>query len=150
MRIEEEIKQRSFANDFHKAHVNIIYTSAWLGQGVSQALKPFNISPQQFNILRILRGAYPKPCSIRELTERMLDKSSNASRLVEKLIAKNLVVKTISEIDNRKANVAITENGLNFLRAASDAVENKIQATFQNLTFEEAAALSAILDKLRD
>ncbi|MFQ5447919.1 MAG: hypothetical protein ACE5FF_13405 [Saprospiraceae bacterium] len=95
MRIEDEIKQSHFPNEFVKAHINVLYTAVWAGLAVSQSLKSFNISHQQFNVLRILRGRYPEPASIRDLTERMIDKSSNASRLVDKLVAKGLAVKKI-------------------------------------------------------
>ena len=90
MKLEEEIKQATFKNEFHKSIINIVYTSGWLSTILTQRLKPYDISIQQFNILRILRGQHPKPATVLLIQERMLDKMSNASRLVEKLRIKNM------------------------------------------------------------
>ena len=149
MKIEDEIKQKTFLNEYHKAHINLFYTQAWLQLKILQVLKPFNISPQQFNILRILRGRYPKPASIRELTDRMLDKSSNASRLVDKLLAKKFVDKCVSKRDNRRMEVGITQEGLDMLAKASEKVEASIDSVFGTLTKEEAVQLNQILNKIR-
>ena len=85
MKIEQEIQQTVFESEYQKANINLLFTASWLNQKSAKALKPFNISWQQFNILRILRGMGDKPATIKILTERMIDKMSNASRLVEKL-----------------------------------------------------------------
>ncbi|HFA48440.1 MAG TPA: MarR family transcriptional regulator [Bacteroidetes bacterium] len=149
MKIEEEIRQNSFPNEYLKANINLLFTHAWLFPKYVRDLKAFNLSSQQFNVLRILRGRHPQPASIRELTERMLDKSSNASRLVDKLLAKGWVSKTACKSDSRKVQVHITEEGLEVLANASAKLEKKIQHVFSALTEEEAAQLSALLDKLR-
>ncbi len=149
MRIEDEIQQQTFLSEYHKANINLFYTQAWMQLKIIQALKPFNISPQQFNILRILRGRHPKPASIRELTDRMLDKSSNASRLVDKLLAKGFVEKSTSKKDNRKMEVNITEQGLQMLKQASAEVEHCISEVFGVLSEEEATSLNNVLDKIR-
>lgn len=150
MRIEDEIKQqKSFADEYVKAHVNILYTASWLSSGSAKVLKPFGISLHQFNILRILRGMHPKPGSIKELTERMIDKSSNASRLVDKLIAKNLVVKDKCSEDNRRAEVLISEEGLTLLAKASESMDDFNKTLAGNLSNEEAQMLNDCLDKLR-
>lgn len=142
MRIEDEIKQKTFPNEFLKANVNLFYTNAWLQLQILHLLKPYNISPQQFNILRILRGSLPKPASIKELTDRMLDKASNASRLVDKLIAKGFVEKSICESDNRRMEVVITNAGLKMLEEASIVIENKVNALFSTLSESEAQTLN--------
>ncbi len=149
MKIEDEIKQKTFLNEYHKANVNMFYTQAWMQLKILQELKPFNISPQQFNILRILRGRHPKPASIRELTDRMLDKSSNASRLVDKLLAKNFVVKCVSKTDNRRMEVVITQEGLDMLAKASEKVETCINKVFSTLSVEEAIRFNDMLDRIR-
>lgn len=149
MKIEDEIKQKTFLNEYHKANINLFFTQAWMQLKILQALKPFNISPQQFNILRILRGSHPKPASIRELTDRMLDKSSNASRLVDKLLAKGLVEKSTCKNDNRKMQVNITVEGLTLLGKASSEVEQCISEVFGVLSVEEASVLNTTLDKIR-
>ena len=149
MKIEDEIKQKTFLNEYQKASINLFYTQAWIQLKIIQALKPFNISPQQFNILRILRGRHPKPASIRELTDRMLDKSSNASRLVDKLLIKDLVEKSTCKNDNRKMEVSITKQGLDLLKKASTQVESCTDEVFGVLTVEEANFFNEMLDKIR-
>ncbi len=112
-------------------------------------LKPYNISMQQFNVLRILRGARPEPLTVTHLMERMLDKASNASRLVDKLNQKKLVAKIIPEKDQRIINVFITNEGLDVLEKASKSVEEGMNEVFMSLSDGEAAQLSDLLDKLR-
>ena len=149
MKIEEAIKQKKFQNEYQKASINLFYTQAWLQLQIVQKLKPFNISPQQFNILRILRGQHPKPASIRELTDRMLDKASNASRLVDKLLVKGFVTKTTCKNDNRRMEVLITNEGLRMLKKASLEVEGKIDRVFSMLTEDEARQFNDLLDKIK-
>jgi DNA-binding MarR family transcriptional regulator len=150
MRIEDEIKQKSFTDEYSKAHVNILFTASWIGTRSAKMLKKFGISPQQFNILRILRGMQPNPGSIKTLTERMIDKSSNASRLVDKLIAKNLVVKAKSNEDSRRAEVLISSEGLRLLDEASHEMDVMNRSLARKISVEEAHQLNQLLDKLRE
>ncbi len=150
MKIEEEIKQKSFSSEYLKAHINLLYTANWANLHIAQVLRPFDITPQQFNILRILRGRAGKPASIKELTERMLDKSSNASRLVDKLLLKDLVKKETCDDDNRRTNVIITDRGLQVVKEASEAVENVINVMFSPLSPEDASLLNRLLDAIRN
>lgn len=150
MKIEDEIKQKSFSSEYLKANINLIYTANWANLKITHVLKPFGITPQQFNILRILKGRACQPASIKELTERMLDKSSNASRLVDKLLIKGLVKKETCGDDNRRTDVILTEEGLEVVNNASVAVENEISIMFASLTMEEAVLLNQLLDKTRD
>lgn len=149
MRLEEEIVQTKFKNDWHKAVVNVIYTSNWCTSVHADMLKPYGLTMQQFNILRILRGQHPKPATIRLLTERMLDKMSNASRLVEKLRVKELVGRDTCSDDRRQVNVCITPKGLELLAKLDVALEGMESAYLHNITEEEARELSRILDKMR-
>ena len=149
MKIEEAIQQKQFSNAFQKAHVNILFTAAALSQQTSMALKPYRLTVQQFNILRILRGRYPEPMTIKDLTSRMLDKMSNASRLVDKLIEKGLVVRNTCPDDRRRVDVVISKAGLQVLTQASAAVESMYEVVQQQLTEEEALLLSDLLDKVR-
>lgn len=149
MKIEDEIKQKSFVNEYVKAHVNILFTASWISYGTGKSLKELGISNHQFNILRILRGMYPQPGSIKELTERMIDKSSNASRLVDKLIAKKLVIKAKCHEDNRRAEVVISEEGLQLLQIASEKVDAFTDSFSNNLSTDEVATLNILLDKIR-
>ncbi len=149
MKIEDAIQQKQFQNEFHKAHINMLYTASFINQKTLQTLKSFRISPQQFNILRILRGLYPQPASVKLLTERMIDKTSNASRLVEKLRNKGLVEREACDDDRRRVDVQITTAGLELLERASTAIEQMIQNYGASITVEEATTLNNILDKLR-
>ncbi len=113
-------------------------------------LKPYGISLQQFNILRILRGMHPEPASIKLLTERMIDKMSNASRLVDKLAVKGLVVRTGCDSDRRRVDVQITDKGLDLLEEASGIVQTTMHEAFNKLSVEETVLLNDLLDRMRE
>lgn len=149
MKLEEEIKQKSFKNEFHKLAVNIIYTHSWLNAHQSRFFDKHNITPQQYNVLRILRGQHPNPITINLLKERMLDKMSDASRLVERLRIKGLVNRKNCKEDRRRAEVLITEKGLEILRDL-DVVESKLEEQMSSISTEEAKFVNDILDKMRD
>jgi DNA-binding MarR family transcriptional regulator len=149
MSIESDIRQATFTSSYHRLVVNILYSGNWLSNGQMRALKPFGITLQQFNVLRILRGRFPDPVKVNEITERMLDKMSNASRLVDKLLVKKLVERTECPSDRRAVNVVITQKGLDLLAKIDQSqspVEKEMQ---QRLTIEEADTLSQLLDQLR-
>lgn len=146
--IEEAIQQSKFQNNLHKAQVNVLYTAAVIDAASTQMLKPFKISPQQYNILRILKGCHPKTASIKYLTERMLDKMSNASRLVDKLKAKGLVERVECPNDRRQVEISITEQGMELLVKASDEMQKSMSEGI-SLTEEEAGILSNLLDRFR-
>ncbi|HRD81080.1 MAG: MarR family transcriptional regulator [Saprospiraceae bacterium] len=149
MKIQDEIRQKKFKSEYQKAHINILFTAAWLSQQTVQILKPLGISSQQFNILRILRGMHPEPSSVKLLTERMIDKMSNASRLVDKLEAKKLVQRIESGADRRRVDVFITPAGLQLIETASIAVEDRLHKDMELLSEEEAFRLNELLDKMR-
>lgn len=149
MRIEEEIKQSNFKSEFQKAHINLLFTASWLENSTGKLLKPFNISIQQFNVLRILRGQHPKPATMKLLSERMIDKMSNASRLVDKLTEKGLAKRAECKQDRRRVDVSITDGGLALLKKASAEIDNSIDRFFSSMSTQEAAALNSLLDKLR-
>jgi len=149
MRIEDEIKQQKFSNEFIKAHINVMYTAAWAGLSVSHILKPFHISHQQFNVLRILLSTHPDPHTVITLRDRMLDKTSNTSRLADGLIKKGLVKKCNSTKDMRLTNVYITEKGISVIEKAMKLVLADIRSKYERLTRDEAAILNQLLDKVR-
>lgn len=149
MRIEEAIQQKRFKSEFHKAQINLIYTAHWLGQETAGVLKPYGISVQQFNILRILRGLGKEPATIKLLTERMLDRMSNASRLVDKLLAKGLVAREECPHDRRRVNIWITEEGLRVVGEASEKVDVHVSQFFNPLSEAEARQLNEMLDRIR-
>lgn len=148
MKIEEEIKQSAFKSAYQKAFINVVYTSGWLQQQQAAIFKPFGITLPQFNILRILRGQHPKPATISLLIERMLDKTSNASRIVDKLEAKGFVTRKQCPADRRTVDVLISEKGLALL-AEMEKFEGGEATGIKKLTQEEALQLSDLLDKIR-
>jgi len=149
LKIEDAIQQKRFKNEFHKAQVNLLYTAAYINQQSTQALKPYNISIQQFNILRILRGLHPEPATVKLLTERMIDKMSNATRLVENLKKKGLFERKNCIEDRRRVNISITQKGLDLLVEASDALEAASLAQMEYLNDKEAELLNDFLDRVR-
>ena len=149
MKLEKEIKHEHFENEFLKAVLNIMVTADKLSTMTNAALKPFGISKEQFNVLRILRGQYPTPCTIQQITERMISKSSNATRLVEKLRVKELVERVQCLDDRRKVDVVITKKGLELLETVDPVVRESSSQLESNITNVEAIALNRLLDKLR-
>lgn len=149
MKLEEAIQQQKFISEHQKAHLNILYTASWLSQCTTSILKPYGLTTQQFNILRILRGRHPEPATVKLLTERMIDKMSNASRLVDKLLAKGFVERCTSKEDRRRVDVSITAEGLALLERASHDLEIGLRFEDGNLSQSEAVSLNELLDKLR-
>jgi DNA-binding MarR family transcriptional regulator len=148
MGIENEIQQTTFRNEYHKVTVNLLFTGSWLLEKLKHQLEAEDITPQQYNILRILRGS-SKPLSTLKIRERMIDKMSDTSRIVERLIRKGLVDKKVSALDKRLVDVTITDKGLSLLEKL-DQQSDKIDSIPGNLSDEEAQNLNALLDKLRE
>ena len=148
MKIQDEIKS-NFNNEYHKARVNIHYTHNYISNQFTPILKPYNLSPAQFNVLRILRGQYPATSSIGLVKERMLDKNSDVSRVIDRLLAKKLVIRKECKQDRRQKDILITELGLNFLEKI-DVHDKELDKKMQHLTLEEVTQLNVLLDKLRN
>ncbi|MDP4219651.1 MAG: MarR family transcriptional regulator [Bacteroidota bacterium] len=148
MGIGEEIKQSTFKSEYQKLLINVGFTSSWMERTASCKLRAYKLTPQQFNVLRILRGQKGNPATINLLTERMIDKSSNASRLVDKLVKKDLVKRQECPSDRRQVDVFITKKGLDLL-SKIDKEEEKWLAEFKGLSVTEAKELNRLLDKLR-
>lgn len=149
MSLEEDIKQDKFQSEQHKAAINIMFTSSWLHSMNASYLKKFDITPEQFNVLRILRGSHPKKLMLSEITGRMIDKNSNCTRLVEKLRQKHFVQREICETNRRQVDISITEKGLVLLKKI-DADSSLLKEAMDNLTRQEAKELNRLLDKLRE
>jgi DNA-binding MarR family transcriptional regulator len=147
MKIEDEIKQQKFKTPLQKAVINLLYTTSWMQGRQKDIFKPFGITLQQFNILRILRGQYPNSTSATEIKSRMLDKNSDVSRLLDRLLAKKVISKRVSPNDKRAADVNLTEEGLELLKAI-DRKQTQIDSVLL-LNDEEALLLSDLLDKSR-
>jgi len=148
MSIEKDINQQKFRNEHQKSVINMIYTYNWMMEHVKNMLEKFDVTPQQFNILRILRGA-GEPLSTLQIRQRMLDKMSDTSRIVDRLVKKSLVKKVVCESDRRLVDVTISPKGLELL-IQSDAYEDEMDAIFQQLSETEAHTLNKLLDKIRN
>ena len=149
MSLELDIKQPKFTSIYQKTAVNIFFTSGWLESQQSEILKPYGLSIQQYNILRILRGQYPNPARVSLLIERMMDKMSNASRLVDKLLAKGLATRSLCNDDRRAVDIVLTTKGITVLEQL-DLKQIEWEKMLQKqLTDQEATLLNSLLDKLR-
>lgn len=149
MKLEDEIKQSKFANEFQKLAINLIFTGNWLNAKSSEYLKQFGITIQQYNVLRILRGRYPEPATVNLIIERMLDKMPNASRIVDKLLLKKFVERKTCTEDRRCVDVMITEKGLKLL-SEIEKKESILNKKFTSISIKEAKEINRYLDKLRD
>lgn len=149
MGIEKEIGQTiQFKSEIHKVAVNILFTASWLQLKNAETLKPYDLTPQQFNILRILRGQHPNPASVNLLMQRMLDKSSNASRLVDRLEEKGFASRTTNTKDKRAVDVSITPKGMEILKQIDDNI-GLLEYHLKSITEAEAKQLNDLLDQLR-
>lgn len=148
MKIEEAIQQKKpFRNVYQKAIVNLIYSHNWVTDQIRVELKPFGITLKQYNVLRILKGA-GKPITTSIIRERLLDKMSDASRMVERLHKRGLVIRTESSIDKRLVDVVLSAEGERLLELMSQT-NATLDGIINGLNEEEAELLSSLLDKLR-
>lgn len=148
MNIDSAIQQPRFRNEYQKVMVNILYSAGWITENQKRFLEPEEITPQQYNILRILRGSV-KPLSTLQIRERMLDKMSDTSRIVDRLLLKGLVGKKTCTTDKRLVDITISEKGLEMLErldARNDELDHMVSST---LSPEEAGELNTLLDKMR-
>lgn len=148
MEIEKEIRSTKFEDNHQKAIVNLIYTYGWITNLLKRRLNKHKITLQQYNILRILRGQNPKPATINLLKERMLDKMSDASRIVERLVQKDLVQRCVNDKDRRAVDIRISQTGLDILQKLDNEMSSR-DILHDNISDEEARVLSGLLDKMR-
>lgn len=148
MRLQKEIKISRFESVYQQAMVNVVFTYSWCNDQLKQLMSPYDITTQQFNILRILRGQFPNPSTINLLKSRMLDKMCDASRIVDRLVQKGYVFKTASANDKRAVDILITDKGLELLKRIDEEVDLSAMVA-PNLTMEEARQLNDLLDKMR-
>ncbi|MTI24752.1 MarR family transcriptional regulator [Fulvivirga kasyanovii] len=149
MKFEEEIQQKKFKSEKQKATLNLLFTSGWLVNKHKEFFKPFGITNQQYNVLRILRGQHPKSISTCGIKERMLDRNSDVSRIVDRLTLKNWVSKETCPNDRRLVDVMITDDGLALLKKMDDAID-EIDQELGNLTEKDAELLNELLDRVRE
>ena len=147
MTLEKDINQQVFRSEYQKAIINLIYTFNWVNEKINRRFEPFDITQQQFNILRILRGA-GQPLSTLQIRQRMLDKMSDTSRIVDRLVKKGMVKKSIRREDRRLVDVLLTDKGKKLLQSM-DAMNEELDSIFKYLSNEEAKLLNVLLDKIR-
>jgi DNA-binding MarR family transcriptional regulator len=146
--LEEDIQQKSFKSPHQKLAINIIYTSNWLNNHYASLFKDMDITLQQFNVLRILRGQYPQTCNLKLIKERMLDRMSDASRIVDKLVSKNLVERKVCPSDRRSINILISKAGMDLLKQL-DFMDDASKELFSTLPAKKIEELNNLLDDLR-
>ncbi len=149
MRLEDEIKQtKPFKNEFQKLFLNIAFTSSWLNNILSSGLKPYGLTPQQFNVLKILKGKYPDSHKNQDIAKRMLDRSSNAGRIVDKLVQKKLAARTSNTSDRRSVQISITAKGLQLLQEVEQE-DFYLKELVRNLDENSAKQMNQWLDEVR-
>jgi DNA-binding MarR family transcriptional regulator len=148
--IEEHLITKPIKDPYTRALLNIMFTGVWLQQRVGQALKPFDITEPQYNVLRILRGQNGAAMNLYEIQNRMIQKMSNVSRLIDKLVAKKLVTRKESKENRRRVDITITQKGLELLEQAGPLIEPLFRQMSNNITKEQAKNLGDWLDLLRN
>lgn len=149
MIIEKELKISKQLPECKRALLNLLFTENWITDKITTALKPFDITTQQFNVLRILKGRKGEPCSLQTIQERMINKMSNTTRLVDKLIKKNYVEREQCESNRRKVDIMITEDGINALDVINKVVDDAEKRMTSTLSEKELNQLNLLLNKLR-
>ncbi|MDG5492687.1 MarR family winged helix-turn-helix transcriptional regulator [Psychroserpens sp. SPM9] len=149
MSIESDIKSTVKLNENDKAVINLIYTNNWLKEKALTDFKAYDLSSEQYNVLRILRGQKGQPANLSTIQERMLNKMSNTTRLIDKLLKKNLVTRQTCPTNRRKIEILITAKGLELLSELDEKVKQSNINITKNLNPSELTTLNLLLDKLR-
>lgn len=150
MKLEQAIQQTDFRSTELKLSLNLIYTFNWYSEAQKLYFATYGITQQQYNVLRILRGHFPEPYSTSQIRDRMLDKMSDVSRIVDRLVKKDLVLRKTAANDRRLVDVTISDKGLLLLDKMDDSIEQNVKQPFNNFTEEEKLELYRLLDKVRD
>lgn len=146
--IGEEIQQKKFANEYNKLVINVLFTGSWLNGLHNTLFKEYKLTQQQYNTLRILRGQHPKAASVNLIKDRMIDKMSNVSRIIDKLKAKSLVTRKPCKDDRRQVDIKITDAGLELLEEIDKRIK-PFEEGLHNISEAEAATINKLLDKWR-
>ena len=148
VKLENALLTNKFSSEAQKATLNILYTAWWLKSLTSKELKDFDLTHEQYNVLRILKGKYPDQLCVKDIARRMIEKSSNVPRIIDRLEIKKLVKRTVSESDKRETRITITKSGLSILESSTSKL-NKVHNSIQTITEKEAEQLNCLLEKLR-
>ncbi len=149
MKLEEAIKSNRFTDPAHKASVNLMYTSYWMKTHLNTVLKENGLTIEQFNVLRILKGKHPEQMCVKDIGSRMIEKSSNVPRIIDRLLIKKLVKRTPSREDKRETLISLTDNGLKQVESSNILVD-AMQKRISGLDDSEATLLSELLEKMRN
>ncbi len=148
MGLEQDIRQENFRNDFQKATINLLFTHNWLEKKLAEFFKQFDLTLQQYNVMRIVKGQFPNPISTAGLRDRMLDQMSDASRIVDRLKSKGLLVRKVCARDKRLVDITLSPHGLEVMEQLDATVEH-LDSFLQRLSDSEAQQLNHLLDKIR-
>jgi DNA-binding MarR family transcriptional regulator len=148
MKLEEAIKSNKFANEKHKATLNVMYTAYWLRDNFSKILKAEDLTIEQYNVMRILKGMHPEPMCVKDIGSRIIEKSSNVPRIIDRLVFKKLAKRTPSKLDKRETLVSLTDRGIAILLTANEQMD-KYTHELTGISETESAALNELLEKLR-
>jgi DNA-binding MarR family transcriptional regulator len=148
VKLEQAIQSTKFKSEVHKAGLNILYTAWWLKTMTSKELKEFGLTHEQYNVLRILKGKYPEQMCVRDIACRMIEKSSNVPRIIDRLELKKLVKRATSAVDKRETVITLTQGGITILEASTKVVNQAIDS-LMIINEKDAAELNQLLEKVR-
>lgn len=150
MKIEEAIKQSHFSDNYQKVIVNLLFTGNWVRDEQILLLKQYDILPQHFNVLRIIKGRHPEPISPGEIKEVLIDKSNDLTRLLDKLERKGLVKRRLCSVNRRKMDVTLSARGIKLIEDTTKSIEPFVKGLKGRITDKEAETLNKLLDKMRE
>ena len=148
MKLEREISQQTFRNEYQRATINLLFTHNWLENRLTDFFKQFDLTLQQYNIMRILKGQYPQPISTAGIRERMIDRMSDASRIVDRLYKKGLVERKVCDRDKRLVDITLSETGVELMNTLESTTDH-IDSFLMRLSPDETRQLNSLLDKIR-
>ncbi len=148
VKLEQAIQSHKFKDEVHKAILNTLYTAWWLKTVMSKELKEFGLTHEQYNVLRILKGKYPEQMCVRDVACRMIEKSSNVPRIIDRLEIKKLVKRSTSPLDKRETVITLTQSGITILETCNRNVTKMVEGIVE-ISNEEAAVLNQLLEKVR-
>jgi len=149
VKLEQAIQTERFLNQNQKAGLNILYTAWWLKTLISKELKQLDLTHEQYNVLRILKGKHPEQMCVKDIGCRMIERNSNVPRIIDRLVFKQLVERTTSSVDKRETVMTLTQVGMDILKKATRAVDNAFSSSL-SLNEAEATTLNQLLEKFRE
>ena len=148
VKLEQALKSNKFKNEVQKAGLNVLYTAWWLKTLTSKALKQFDLTHEQYNVLRILKGKHPERMCVKDIASRMIEKNSNVPRIIDRLEIKKWIKRTQGEVDGRQTEITLTETGIKVLENSTKAL-NTSWETNVSISNNDAIALNDLLEKIR-